>query len=582
MRISPASLSRLGLLALVVVTAIVGLGAACNGRPRGRTAAADPWPAGAANARTFRLYYLVDLDGYLEPCGCVRRPLGGIDRLAQLMESERAQAPHSLFVAAGDLLFRDPQLDPRMEFQETAKAEAMVRILDQLQLAAFAPGPADFVRGGPEWDRLAASGHAAPMAANVAPGPLISRFRGVLLRDVNGIRVGLVGVSDFHETPDARPPEGAPDTTDPVVAARMAVQQARSQGARVVVVLASVPRRIARTIAGSVPGVTFVIAAREESLTPLPPERIGTAYLLSAVSQGRSVGIVDVYLHGNDTTLVDASEATATAARAVLERRIADLRDRIAVWDHDPAADRAAVALQRTRLEQLQREHDGASSGRAPDDRSYFRARGALVDPDVARRADVQQAIATYFRAVNDRNHAEYASLRPVPPVERQPAYVGMEACRECHEEAFDVWDRTPHSRAYWTLEIVSKNYNLSCVSCHVTGYRRPGGAEVVQNLERRDVQCESCHGPGSLHLAAHTAASRRATIRRLVPGAFCATECHTPEHSDHFDYATYLPRILGPGHGYPVGSHDGGVSLSSPILVNGANADAGLDAHAD
>ncbi len=580
MRLSP-TLSRLGLLAILVVTGIVGLGAACNG-PRGLTVAPDPRRSSAGGAPSFRLYYLVDLDGYLEPCGCQSRPLGGIDRLARLMEDERAHAPYSIFVAAGDLLFRDPQMDPRMVFQETSKAEAMVRILDQLQLAAYAPGPADFVRGATEWQRLVASGSAAPVAANIAPGPLASRFRSVVMREVNGIRVGIVGVSDFHETADATPPDGAPATTDPVAAAREAVQQARAQGARVVVVLASVPRRIARTIAGSVPGVNFVIAAREESLTPVAPERIGNAYLLTAVNQGKSVGIVDVFLRGNETTLVDASEATASAARTLLERRIAELRDRLAGWDRDPTADRAAVALQRSRLEQLQRERDAGASARPPEEHSYFRARGALVDPDVPRRADVQQSIATYFRAVNDRNHTEYASLRPVPPVEGQAAFVGMEACRDCHEEAFDIWERTPHSRAYWTLEIVSKNYNLSCVSCHVTGYRHPGGAEVVQNEGRRDVQCESCHGPGSLHIRARTPAARRATIRRQVQGSFCATECHTPEHSDHFDYATYLPRILGPGHGYPVDSHDGGVSLSSPILVNGANADAGVDAARD
>jgi hypothetical protein len=24
---------------------------------------------------------------------------------------------------------------------------------------------------------------------------------------------------------------------------------------------------------------------------------------------------------------------------------------------------------------------------------------------------------------------------------------------------------------------------------------------------------------------------------------------CHTPENSTHFDFASYLPQILGPGH---------------------------------
>ena len=38
----------------------------------------------------------------------------------------------------------------------------------------------------------------------------------------------------------------------------------------------------------------------------------------------------------------------------------------------------------------------------------------------------------------------------------------------------------------------------------------------------------------------------------RAAPISVCL-ECHTPEHSDHFDYGVYLPRILGPGHGLPM-----------------------------
>jgi hypothetical protein len=63
----------------------------------------------------------------------------------------------------------------------------------------------------------------------------------------------------------------------------------------------------------------------------------------------------------------------------------------------------------------------------------------------------------------------------------------------------------------------------------------------------------------------------RRATIVRNPQGEFCARECHTPEHSDRFDYATYRPRVLGPGHGFPLASDGGGVSLSMPVLVGTA-----------
>ena len=40
----------------------------------------------------------------------------------------------------------------------------------------------------------------------------------------------------------------------------------------------------------------------------------------------------------------------------------------------------------------------------------------------------------------------------------------------------------TSHGRAYATLEQRNKQFNLSCVGCHVTGYDQPGGATVVHN----------------------------------------------------------------------------------------------------
>jgi hypothetical protein len=455
-------------------------------------------------------------------------------------------------VAAGNLFFSEPRIEERMLYQERAKAESLTGILTGLHLAAFAPGPADFAMGPETWRRLAESVHAPALAANAG-------MPGVRILDAGGTKVGIVGVSDFRP-PIGDPAQGAPEATDPVEAARAAVASARAQGATVVVVLASTPRRAARSIASSVEGVDFVVAAREEATAAPAPERVGRAYLLTAPNQGKFLGVLDLFLQG-DGAFQDASEATVNAGRTRLDARITELRDRLAGWEHDPSVDRAAVATQRARLADLERQRAGLAVAPAPATGRYFRARAVEVSTDVAKLPAVESQIATYFRNVNEHNRVEYATLR-APAAPRGTAfYTGIESCHDCHEEAYDVWRGTPHSHAYRTLEEVSKNFNLSCVGCHVTGYRQPGGSEVVQNEGLRDVQCESCHGPGSAHIAARGAALRRSTIRLQVPGEFCATQCHTPEHSDHFNYAQYLPRILGPGHGRPVGSGDGGVA---------------------
>lgn len=142
-----------------------------------------------------------------------------------------------------------------------------------------------------------------------------------------------------------------------------------------------------------------------------------------------------------------------------------------------------------------------------------------------------------------------FAGVTPPPPPAGEATYVGMEECEACHEEAVTFWKTTRHAQAYKTLVDDNKHYDLSCVGCHVTAFRRPGGSEVVENEHLQAIQCEQCHGPGSLHAQDPTLLGKAHGIRRQAPVEVCL-ECHTPEHSDTFQYEAYLRDVLGAGHG--------------------------------
>ena len=121
----------------------------------------------------------------------------------------------------------------------------------------------------------------------------------------------------------------------------------------------------------------------------------------------------------------------------------------------------------------------------------------------------------------------------------------------KCHKPAVAFWKKTVHASAWKTLVEVDKQYHYDCIGCHVTGWEKPGGSNLG-TVEKRglvDVQCETCHGPGSKHVAEDGLDEPR-TIVTKPPDRFCADNCHTKEHSDTFALVPYLRDILGKGHG--------------------------------
>jgi Cytochrome c554 and c-prime len=125
------------------------------------------------------------------------------------------------------------------------------------------------------------------------------------------------------------------------------------------------------------------------------------------------------------------------------------------------------------------------------------------------------------------------------------PSYVGIDECTRCHKPEREFWETTRHSHAYETLAAQSKEFNLDCVSCHVTGYDQPGGSSVTHVQALKDVQCEICHGPGSAH-----SAKPKVPMPRKEPKQDVCLGCHHPPHVEQFDAKAKMADILGPGHG--------------------------------
>jgi hypothetical protein len=125
---------------------------------------------------------------------------------------------------------------------------------------------------------------------------------------------------------------------------------------------------------------------------------------------------------------------------------------------------------------------------------------------------------------------------------------VGDEKCVSCHKPATRFWKRTVHAQAWRTLVEAGKEAHDDCVNCHVTGYGEVGGTSLGYTKGLKDIQCEVCHGPGSIHVEKRGKESPFAG-RLKTPESICV-RCHNEKHSDTFQYEAYLRDVIGPGHG--------------------------------
>jgi hypothetical protein len=116
----------------------------------------------------------------------------------------------------------------------------------------------------------------------------------------------------------------------------------------------------------------------------------------------------------------------------------------------------------------------------------------------------------------------------------------------ECHEEAYAFWKKTKHAHAWATLEEQGKHFDLTCIGCHTVGYQQAGGFCRLKDVSPlKEVGCESCHGPGSIHVED----SEPSSIKLEASEETCKSACHVPDHSDAFVFEKYLREITGAGH---------------------------------
>jgi len=143
-------------------------------------------------------------------------------------------------------------------------------------------------------------------------------------------------------------------------------------------------------------------------------------------------------------------------------------------------------------------------------------------------------------------------------PVVPPAVYVGVEACRPCHEAAYQKWLSTKHARtSVWLhtrravtiagrhgIRAAAPERSAVCLGCHGTGADTPASHRDPGFRIGEGVTCEKCHGPGGDHVR-----DPKVDLAR-PPETFCAEHCHRPKESHAvvgakpFSFAAFYPKI--------------------------------------
>jgi predicted CXXCH cytochrome family protein len=382
-------------------------------------------------------------------------------------------------------------------------------------LQVRAPGALDDVRGAPF--------HAGLHLPELAPGSF-------QLIDVKGHQLAVV-------------------RAETLVEATTLGARAREQGASFVVALLPTSFEVALKGLVEAKSLDLVLASRPKDELAAEQNRLlgGEIKLAQLQNKGRSLLRIDLTLRDDQKTTWLKGSGEQERDLATLDERIELLRGQV----NDPGASEELRALKKTKLDDLlQRRFELANAPITwPATGNAAAFRFVAIETTLPKDPRVEAIEQAYDRDVGELNLGwarEHGKACDAPSAEH-PGFVGTMVCGACHPDALKVWQGTKHPHAFTDLEAKGKQYHLDCIGCHVAGWQQPGGVcRIDQTEQRREVGCESCHGPGSAHVALPTKATIHRGAKEVCVG------CHDRENSTHFEYESYVAKIRGPGHGAP------------------------------
>ncbi len=186
------------------------------------------------------------------------------------------------------------------------------------------------------------------------------------------------------------------------------------------------------------------------------------------------------------------------------------------------------------------------------------------LDRDRFRNApEMTQLMRDYQKRLElERPDSSYE--KPADLDHRELTFVGVDQCKDCHKQAYEVWKNSRHAYATTSLShgradepkeyVVDRKFDPECIACHATGWDpqraerfTSGFVDLDKTPHLAGQQCENCHGPGSAHVKLEQAFAKDRKVtdaltasREALMNTRDCEDCHDHDNSPHFDFDKY------------------------------------------
>ncbi len=448
-----------------------------------------------ASVQPVTLIYSGDRLGKVEPCGCPKNPMGHIARHVLYLDERRAIDPELIAFDLGNYFFEALSIEEELREQQARRAAILSRSLERLKLDFIVPGPTDFAAGFAGYKRLVERSKTLVLAADLFTPSGEPAFASHRVFERKNKRILIIGIAGF-----------VPAGTDLQRRAPIdAIRRVRAEAGPVdmTIIASHLDRSAGLGIAEKETGLAAVLIADKH--LHLIPKQAGGAVVVGSSKQGKHVAELSL-----SQRVQGAYAGGMKMRRLVFKRRKAK-------------GDEAA---------QLQAQLDELNAG------NTFAYRVDALGEERSEDPEVAQWVKAYVHFVGK---LELEQGTAPPGYNGEGDFASVKVCGTCHLAIAESWRKTRHAHAYESLSSRGQHLDRECIGCHTAGWRHPGGFSDPRAVGiLKNVQCESCHGPGK----EHAKTGNKDLIERGKANAEFCQRCHQEELETGFTEKTHIPRI--------------------------------------